>query len=103
MDIFEKILTFIGKALGFFFMFPISALLTLSYLLSVLIPLGLAFMLGGIMFVLPEDMCGAPVGAYVVVYTVLGLIELVLLGISLLWIICVCYKIWETWQWDMEQ
>lgn len=102
-DMFEKIWTFIGKAIGFFFMFPISMLLTISYLLSVLIPLWLTFMLGGIMFVLPQDMSGAPVAAYVVVYTILGLMELVLLGISLLWIIWVCYKIWETWQWDREE
>ncbi len=100
MDTLEKILTFLGNAFFFSIMFPLSVIRTVLYLLTLIVPAGLLYILVGLMMVLPAEMCGASLGAYVVFYTVLGLIGLTLIGVAVVWFVMVCGAIWEAWQWD---
>jgi hypothetical protein len=103
MDTLEKILTFLGNAFFFSILFPLSVIRTALYLLTLLVPAGLLYLLGSLMMVLlPAEMCGASLGAYLAVYTVLGLIGLTLIGVAFVWFVMVCGAIWEAWQWDQE-
>ena len=77
--------------------FALSILYSICIISTILIPLAVMGYVGVIAFFAPEDFYPSIFGL-IMVYTICGLIELVLMGITALWITYVLVLIRECWQ-----